>query len=448
MKNASTLSFKPLSLIPDDEDLALHKYNCSADIASRRLRELVPLLDFLDCTIEEVGPKRTVLSLPLLPSAMNQNGTQQAAVFYLIADYTLGVGIFGVLPGCYVTGVHDRCNALPVQYWLKSGTVHHLAPGTGSLRAEVQISPDDASELRRSLALKGRGELSEVVRIYQDDDVVAEAHHTMGIYADVPRAAGVRANIFQLQNMKTSALMIAGLRGDPLSREVAGGQGRAIASRMALIGPQLPSLVRGRTIQLEKYFASNGHMFAQVLVLGVGFDPKPVRYSNSNQRWFGLDLRDMLRERKLRFERAAAVAENFVPVIGDMLSETWDNALREAGFLPDAPTLVIAEGISMYFSEAVLAGVFRRLRELVHSPETRFWIDHVTYELFDLDLIDVRSFLSSMGRLGEPFITGFDDPSVIAPNAWALAETTSAAAVTGVHEPIHEEYRFSILKPR
>src|SRR5207302_1538542 len=130
---------------------------------------------------------------------------------------------------------------------------------------------------------------------------IAEATHTMGIYADVPREAGIRANLFQAQNMKTSALMISGLREDPISRLVAGDQGRAVASRMAVASPQLPSLVRARTVDLERHLERDTHAFAQVLVLGVGFDPKPARYSSDIQRWFGLDLRQMHRERELRF---------------------------------------------------------------------------------------------------------------------------------------------------
>jgi O-methyltransferase involved in polyketide biosynthesis len=439
--------YKPLSMVPDDHDLELHKRNCCPEAVTRRLRELVPLLQAVGCVAEEMGPERTVLSLPLLESAMNQNGTHQAAVFYLIADYTLGVGMFGVLPGCYVTGVHDRCEALPLQYWLKRGSVSHLAPGTGKMRAEVSIPPEEAEKLRRQLIEKGRGEYSGTVRIYQESTLIAEAHHTMGLYADIPRAAGTRTNIFQIQNLRISAVMIAGLREDPLSKLVAGDQGRAIASRMSVATPQLPSLVRARTVDLERHIGGEGHRYAQVLVLGVGLDPKPVRFSSSTQRWFGLDLRDMLREREQRFGEAGAHAQDFVPVVGDMLSDTWDPALLNAGFNPEVPTFFIAEGISMYFPRDVLARLFNRLRDLTTSQNSRLWLDHVTSSVFDFDVFEVRSFLSSMTRLGEPFITGFDNPATIAPDAWVLAETTSAAAAIGVSDTIHGEYRFSVLKP-
>lgn len=439
--------YKPLALVPDEHDLALHQLNCCTANATRRLRELVPLLDVVDCTMEEIGPGRTVLSLPLLASAMNQNGTHQAAVFYLVADYTLGVGMFGVLPGCYVTGIHDRCAAMPVQYWLKQGSVQHFAPGTGPMKAEVSISPEEAQKLRRSLIEKGRGELSGVVKITQDGELVAEARHIMGIYVDAARTPGARANLFQIQNMKTSALMIAGLREDVLSQKIAGDQGRAIASRMSVASPQLPTLVRARTLDVEAHLQREGQSYEQVLVMGMGFDPKPVKFSTPTQRWFGVDLRDMLKERDTRFKQAGATAQNFTAVVGDLLSNTWNCELLTAGFRCDVPTLIITEGISMYFTRDALATLFDKLHSLVGSSQSRLWLDHVTSELFEMDVFDVRTFLSSMTRLGEPFITGFSNPASIAPDCWELAETTSAAAVLGISDAIHSEYRFSLLRP-
>jgi acyl-coenzyme A thioesterase PaaI-like protein len=448
MSNESQAFHKPLSIEPDEEDITLHRANCAASLATSRLRELVPLLSFLDCVVEEVGPERTVLSMPLLSSSMNQNGTHQGSVFYLIADYALGVGMFGVLPGAYVTGVHDRCHALPVQYWLKRGTVTHFAPGTGPLRAEVRIAPEDALRLRLQLIEKGRGEISATVKITQEGLLVAEAHHTMGIYADVPRQPGLRANLFQVQNVKLSALMIAGLRGDALSQVVARDQGRAIANRMALAAPQLPSLVRARGLHVEKYLQRHGAAFEQVLVVGVGLDPKPVQLSNSTQRWFGLDLHDMLRERESRFARVDAKASNFVPVVGDIRLEKWDGALQEAGFSPALATFVIVEGMSMYFHRDQLARLFDKVRALTNSPASRLWLDHVTPALFDLEIFEVKAFLASMSRLGEPFVLGFDDPAAVAPDSWTWDESASASDVLGESDPVHDGYRFSILKPR
>lgn len=439
---------KPLAWAPDTDDLQLHQQNCCPELATRRLHELVPLLAFIECAVTEVGPDRTVLSLPLNVSAMNQNGTHQAAVFYLVADYTLGVGMFGVLPGVYVTGVHDRCHALPVQYWLKRGSVHHLAPGTGPMRAEVCISSEKAANLRRQLIERGRGELTDTVRFYQEGQLVAEAEHTMGMYADVPRTVGVRANLFQVQNLKTSALMIAGLRDDPISNRVAGDQGRAIAQRMSLVAPQLPTLVQARSSHVEQLLHAFGASFSQIVVLGVGLDPKPCRLAKNGQKWFGVDLREMLREREKRFSGIAAPSTDFIAVAADLRLDSWAQQLLTAGFLPTLPALFILEGVSMYLTESELKTLLQKVHALAHSIESRVWIDHVTTRIFASPVNEVRAFLSSMTRLGEPFINGFDDSDTLDPTLWETVDSKSAAAVLAMEDDVHREYRFAVLRPK
>lgn len=159
-----------------------------------------------------------MIAAPLLESAMNQNGTHQASVFYLLADYALGVGIFAALPGTYTVGVHDRCPALPIQFWLKSGEVRHLRPGTGTISAEVEFSDDQARTMRMALFRKGRFTFKHRVAFFQGGQLVAEGTHEMGVFADTPRVDGQAATFTQVHNVKTSGLMIAGVREDEQSR--------------------------------------------------------------------------------------------------------------------------------------------------------------------------------------------------------------------------------------
>src|SRR5262249_60765438 len=58
--------FKPSRPIPDEEDLELQRTNADPVLATRRLRDLVPLLEFLDCRVDPIGADETVLSMPLL----------------------------------------------------------------------------------------------------------------------------------------------------------------------------------------------------------------------------------------------------------------------------------------------------------------------------------------------------------------------------------------------
>lgn len=438
---------KPLSELPDPADLELHAINTDPGLVTRRLRELVPLLEFIDARVLTITAEATVLAAPLLVSAMNQNGTHQASIFYLLADYAVGVAMFGALPGVYVTGVHDRCEALPVQYWLKRGEVRHLAPGTGSLRIEVRLAPADVAAMRTRLIDKGRAECTGIARFYQEGTLVADAEHTMGIYADLPRAAGRRANLFQVQNLKVSAMMIAGLRTDALSTEIAQEHGRAIAQRMSVVTPQLPALVRARTEHLNHVLSAHGREMSQILVLAVGLDPKPSLFAGLGPRWFGVDLKEMLAERGRRFARFGSPEPTFTGVPADLRCEGWDAALAQAGFDSQLPTLVIIEGLSMYLNRDEFAALLRTLRRVSTSPHTRIWVDHVTENLFALTDESVRAFLSSMARLGEPFQLGFSDIQSIDDEGWRCASQTAAAKFVDDADPVFREYRFSVLAP-
>jgi hypothetical protein len=63
-----------------------------------------------------------------------------------------------------------------------------------------------------------------------------------------------------------------------------------------------------------------------------------------------------------------------------------------------------------------------------------------------MELPAVRSFLSSMARLGEPFVTGFVDPvALTGSDSWSLIEDRCASDVLGINEPVLREYRFALL---
>lgn len=437
--------YKILQYTPDEEDLLLHSSNCSPELITQRIHELVPLLRFVNCTVDYIGKDKAVISIPLLDSAINQNGTQQAAVFYLLSDCALAVGILGVLPGVYVTGIHDRCRALPIQYWTKQGTVQHLAPGTGTIRAVVEISQENTLHMRQQLITKGRTECHETIQIYQGHNLIAMGDFVMGVYADMPRIPGVRASLLQTQNIKLSALLIAGLRSDPLSQSVAQEQGRAIAHRMSLSTPQLSTLIHARTSYLENYLTNEGEAHQQVVTVGVGLDTKPFRFARAGQNWFGVDLRPMIQERKKLFLELGVHTDYFTLVEGDIRTENWLSALSQSGYQHHLSTLFILEGLSMYFTELDLRRILAQLCSLTCNNASSVWLDHVTENLFELNLPEVKAFLSSMIRLGEPFLSGFADATPIALPYWKVITTVSAANVLGILDTIHEEYKFTVL---
>jgi methyltransferase (TIGR00027 family) len=441
-----SIYYKPLQLVPDEEDLLIHQANSTLGPLNQRIHELLPLLGFTNCTIEHVSEDMTVGTAPLLEAAMNQNGTQQAAVFYLVADWILAVGIFGALPGIYCTGFHNRCHALPVQIWTKQGTVHHHAPGTGEIRAAVRMAPEKRTALRQALINKGRAECCETVYMYQGEQLVATAEITVGIYADLPRAPGARASILQAQNLKLSALLIAGLRADPISQMIAQEQGRAIAHRMTVATPQLPSLIQARTAHIEGYLCHAGKDHAQVVVLGIGLDTKAFRFARSDQQWYGLDLPSMVKERS-RLLAKAGVRSNYLGLVdADVRTDKWMAQLQAAGYDERLSTLFILEGLSMYLSLNDLQLLLRQIRSANTHALTRVWLDHVSTTLYTSDLVEVQAYLQAMTRLGEPFISGFDDARIVGAPEWQVRITVSAADFLHINEPVHSMYIFSLLQ--
>lgn len=241
--------------------------------------------------------------------------------------------------------------------------------------------------------------------------------------------------------------MLAGLRADPLSQSIAQEQGRAIAQRMTNSTPQLPALVQARTTHLENYLQHADANHAQVVVLGVGFDTKPFRFACKGQQWFGIDLRTMIKAREQVLTALTVEPEHFTAVEGDIRADNWPDELKRAGYRTDLSTVFILEGLSMYLEKAELSRVLCQLRSLTSHPGSRVWLDHVSRAIFELDLPEVKNFLDSMTRLGEPFILGFSDAEAIAQPHWQVQSTTTSAKTIGCQEKVYQEYRFSVLGP-
>jgi O-methyltransferase involved in polyketide biosynthesis len=109
-----------------------------------------------------------------------------------------------------------------------------------------------------------------------------------------------------------------------------------------------------------------------------------------------------------------------IAVAGDLRLDGWPQKIVEAGFDLAKSSPVALEGVSMYLADDELRGTLKNIRGLCTHPGSRLWIDHVTKELLGMDLPEVRAFLASMARLGEPFVTGFADPTHFVGQGWRL----------------------------
>lgn len=441
--------YSPLSPLPSAHDYQITSYNRAPSHLTSRLRELVPLLNILDFKLESVTDNETVGTVPLLASTMNQNGTHQASVFYIMADYVSGTAVYAACAGTYMVGLHDRVKGQPIQMWLKSNAVQHLKPGTGSLRGKAFISDAEILEMRNRLLLKGRCEIPMNVDIYQGNDLVATAQPVIGVYIDNPRFQDKAPDFFQRENSKLSAKMIAGIRTDADSQAVAGEQGRALALRFAEVTPQLPHMIEARGLHLKQHLTDHGDRYAQVVVLGLGLDTIPLHHAQPGQQWYGLDLRQTLQVRKEQFQSVGGDAPTLKLVTADLRLHKWPQALLDAGYDPACSTLFIMEGFTPYLHAPELERLLSAIHELCQHPKSQLWFDHVTPELFRMEHPEVQGFFSAISRLGEPFVTGFKDVQALS-DQWQMTEQCTAADMLNgrvISHPVYAEHLISLVAP-
>ena len=441
--------YKAFNVIPTQEDIRVNRFNRSPEHLTSRLKELVPLVDIIGFKLESVTDHEAVGGVPLLDSTMNQNGTHQACVFYIMSDYIAGTMVYAALAGTYAIGLHDRSTQQPVQLWLNSNSVKHIRPGTGYIRGKATLTDDKIKDFREKLAAKGRCEVQMHVDIFQDDELVATAEPVIGVYINNPRIPGMKVDIFQKENHSLSAKLIAGLRMDIASQKVAGEQGRALARRFSLAAPQLPKLVEARGRHLDDYIKNMGNNYKQILILGVGLDVRPNRFSENGHKWFGLDLRHMVKSRREIFTKLGLEHEALTYVTTDIRIPEWSSSLLKEEFNTALPTLFILEGISMYLTIDELRTLLNELGNLNQSPDSCIWVDHVTPELYSLPLEEVKSFLKMISRLGEPFISGFRKVEDFS-SEWKTIRQCSSFEFLNLPietDTIYKNHFLSLLKP-
>ncbi len=102
----------------------------------------------------------------------------------------------------------------------------------------------------------------------------------------------------------------------------------------------------------------------QVVVLGAGYDDRPLRFRAPGVRYFEVDHPGTQADKRGRLERMGADLGGVSLVPADFGRDDVAVALERHGHRPDVPTLVLAEGLLVYLDVepmvALLSGVRRR----------------------------------------------------------------------------------------
>ncbi len=150
------------------------------------------------------------------------------------------------------------------------------------------------------------------------------------------------------------------------------GCGARIAARCEGIWPHYGEVVRNRKACIRgiamRLLGRRGGRISQAVVLGAGLDPLSVEiaactgYSVTS---YEVDSSPARRKRRAIKEASAAAAECIRHVEADLEGagpRRIASALEREGWRPDAPSLVVAEGISYYLRKETLRDLFDEFR--------------------------------------------------------------------------------------
>ena len=121
--------------------------------------------------------------------------------------------------------------------------------------------------------------------------------------------------------------------------------------------------LRARTAFFDRVVVNAlGRHVAQIVLVGAGYDGRALRYGAPGVRWWEVDRSVTQADKESRLSRLGIAAENvtFVPL--DLDDGGLADALTDAGFEPDTPSLFIAEGITPYLKAETIRSLFQELR--------------------------------------------------------------------------------------
>ncbi len=432
-------------------------------------RQSVPLLDFLDWKITAIERGYAQTLLPLNPNASNQYIAHQGASMLLAAEYTGGLALASLLHLVPIIGFWPSVDDGAGYLWGAKAVIRWHAPSCHNLICKARIDKPRWESLAKRFTNSRKLVATVPVEMFNGDQLVAEAAFTYWMQD----LASMKRNAFDLERIdllykhktKTTAKLIAGLRAleqerpvaerrfdDPYAFMLAGKQGITLARRFGMGTPQLQHLVAGRTRHLDRNVTEFAREFAQkqasfnVVNIGAGYDSRFWRLKFEGATIYDLDLPVMLNERRRIFDYTRDRQIHNLEI--DLETQVIDAVLSASGrFDPSVPTYFIWEGGSMYFGDRHIDRIFGAIGRVM-APGSRFWFDYVSEAIVEgtTGIREAEDFIDAMRKLGEPFVTGFDDMGPLARRYHLeIKEDAAAGSVLGIGEAIYNHYHFCVL---
>jgi methyltransferase (TIGR00027 family) len=163
----------------------------------------------------------------------------------------------------------------------------------------------------------------------------------------------------------------------------------------------------------------------QLLLLGAGFDSRPLRFARELQgaRVFEVDMPEVLQLRAQRLQGLAASAAPSVAVPIDFDRDDLGQALKQRGYnATSGRTLVLWEGVTYYLQPAAVEAVLANIAALC-MPGSSIVFDYVTGAFFagDHSSYGAQALAQGWRRLGNVNHSGVSDVgALLAPHGFAL----------------------------
>lgn len=430
--------------------------------------ESVPVLKLLDWEILDVRRGYAETKLPLNANSSNQYITHQAALQLVAADYTGGLAMASLFHLSPVIGFWESKDEKGIYMWGAMATIKWHAPSCDDLICKASVPQKKWGQFSRRLNNHQQVAPTVQIDMYNGNVLVAEAQFTYWAQ-DIE---GLRKNAFDpkrinllyLHKTKTTAKLIAGLRAlenqkpenqrlcnDPYAQMLAGKHGLTLGKRFQIIIPEIQRMVAARTRHLDETVRTfiEKHPDGNVVNIGAGYDARFWRIDTKATHIYELDLPVMLNERQNMFMYEKKPNIHRVPI--DLRTTTIIEALKkEPTFKSSVPTIYIWEGGSMYFDGVDADQIFASLATLMaQCPESIAWIDYVTRDVIEnkTHLREIEHFITSMRKMGEPFIGGINDIEAFScERGLRVIDDVSCANYLGIDAKVDQQYRFCTLR--
>ncbi len=229
-----------------------------------------------------------------------------------------------------------------------------------------------------------------------------------------PAKQASRTALFICAYRARASARVGAFISDPWAARLAGADGLALADSVDRVYPHMELWTAVRTAYIDalvRHFVAPPQSFAQVVLLGAGFDTRAARLSAPGVKFFEVDhLQSQVQKRARVYSIEGYPRDAAELVTCDFAKEKATAALARSSFDPKKPAIVLWEGVTAYLPEAAVRGTLKALAADL-DPRSVVVFDHLLKKNSDPNNEALKTQAQGfVADLGEPVMWGTNDP--------------------------------------